>query len=94
MGISSFTLFKHFPLNVNDIAIRIIKIHELSSPKENPGIELPPCPQPPVLVYSEIPTPSYNFQGNIYSWESFFSWQISTPLGNIHSLNFLVNKKE
>ena len=33
MQISSFSLFKHFPIKVNDVTIKIIKIHELSSPK-------------------------------------------------------------
>ena len=33
MGISSFSLFKHFPIKVNDVTINIIKIQELSSPK-------------------------------------------------------------
>ena len=32
MLISSFNLFKHFPIKVNDITIKIIKIQELSSP--------------------------------------------------------------
>ena len=33
MWISSFSLFKHFPIKVNDVTIKIIKIQELSSPK-------------------------------------------------------------
>ena len=33
MQISSFSLFKHFPIKVNDVTIKIIKIQELSSPK-------------------------------------------------------------
>ena len=33
MQICSFSLFKHFPMKVNDLTIKIIKIHELSSPK-------------------------------------------------------------
>ena len=33
MRISSFSLFKHFPIKVNDITIKIIKIQELSSSK-------------------------------------------------------------
>ena len=33
MQISSFSLFKHFPIKVNDVAIKIIKMQELSSPK-------------------------------------------------------------
>ena len=33
MRISSFSLFKHFPVKVNDVAIKIIKIQELSSLK-------------------------------------------------------------
>ena len=33
MQISSFSLFKHFPIKVNDETIKIIKIPELSSPK-------------------------------------------------------------
>ena len=33
MWISSFSLFKHFPIKVNDVTIEIIKIQELSSPK-------------------------------------------------------------
>ena len=32
MQISSFSLFKHFPIKVNDVTIKIIKIQELSSP--------------------------------------------------------------
>ena len=32
--ISSFSLFKHFPIKVNDVTIKIIKIQELSSPKQ------------------------------------------------------------
>ena len=31
--ISNFSLFKHFPIKVNDVTIKIIKIQELSSPK-------------------------------------------------------------
>ena len=31
--ISSFSLFKHFPVKVNDVTIKIIKIQEFSSPK-------------------------------------------------------------
>ena len=31
MQISSFSLFKHFPIQVNDVTIKIIKIQELSS---------------------------------------------------------------
>ena len=34
MQISSFSLFKYFPIKVNDVTIEIIKIRELSSPKE------------------------------------------------------------
>ena len=34
MQISSFSLFKHFPIKVNDVTIKIIKIQELSSPKQ------------------------------------------------------------
>ena len=33
MQISSFSLFKHFPIKVNDVITKIIKIQELSSPK-------------------------------------------------------------
>ena len=33
MQICSFSLFKHFPIKVNDLTIKIIKTHELSSPK-------------------------------------------------------------
>ena len=33
MQISSFSLFKHFPVKVNDVTIKIIKIQEFSSPK-------------------------------------------------------------
>ena len=33
MQISSFSLFKHFPIKVNDVTIEIIKIQELSPPK-------------------------------------------------------------
>ena len=33
MQISSFSLFKHFSIKVNDVTIKIIKIEELSSPK-------------------------------------------------------------
>ena len=33
MRISSFNLFKHFPIKVNDVTTKIIKIQELSSPK-------------------------------------------------------------
>ena len=34
MQISSFRLFKHFPIKVNDVTIKnLIKIQELSSPK-------------------------------------------------------------
>ena len=33
MQISSFSLFKRFPIKVNDVTIKIIKIQELSSPK-------------------------------------------------------------
>ena len=33
MQISSFSLFKHFPIKVNEVTIKIIKIQELSSPK-------------------------------------------------------------
>ena len=32
MWTSSFSLFKQFPIKVNDITIKIIKIQELSSP--------------------------------------------------------------
>ena len=34
MQISSFSLFKHFPIKVNDVTIKMIKIQELSSPKQ------------------------------------------------------------
>ena len=33
MRISSFSLFKHFTINVNDVTIKIIKMKELSYPK-------------------------------------------------------------
>ena len=33
MQISSFSLFKHFPIKLNDVTIKITKIQELSSPK-------------------------------------------------------------
>ena len=33
MRISSFSLFKHFPIKVNDLTIKIIKIQELCYPK-------------------------------------------------------------
>ena len=33
MHISSFSLFKHFPIKVNDVSVKIIKIQELRSPK-------------------------------------------------------------
>ena len=33
MWISSFSLFKHFPIKVDDRTIKIIKIQGLSSPK-------------------------------------------------------------
>ena len=33
MQISSFSLFKHFPIKVNDVTIKIIKIQELRPPK-------------------------------------------------------------
>ena len=33
MQISSFSLFKNFPVKVDDLTIKIIKIQELSSPK-------------------------------------------------------------
>ena len=33
MHISSFSLLKHFPVKVNYVTIKIIKIRELSSPK-------------------------------------------------------------
>ena len=33
MQISSFSLFKHFPIKVDDVTSKIIKIQELSSPK-------------------------------------------------------------
>ena len=33
MQIFSFSLFKHFPIKVNDVTIKTIKIQELSSPK-------------------------------------------------------------
>ena len=33
MQISSFSLFKLFPIKVNDVTIKIIKIQELTSPK-------------------------------------------------------------
>ena len=33
MQISNFSLFKHFPIKVNDVTIKIIKIQELSSSK-------------------------------------------------------------
>ena len=33
MQISTFSLFKHFPIKLNDVTNKIIKIKELSSPK-------------------------------------------------------------
>ena len=33
MQISSFSLFKHFPIKLNDVTVKIIQIQELSSPK-------------------------------------------------------------
>ena len=33
MQISSFSLFKDFPIKVNDVTINLIKIQNLSSPK-------------------------------------------------------------
>ena len=33
MQISKFSLFKHFPIKINDVTIKIIKIQELSPPK-------------------------------------------------------------
>ena len=32
MQIFSFSLFKHFPIKVNDVTIKTVKIQELSSP--------------------------------------------------------------
>ena len=34
MRISSFSLFKHFPIKAKDVTIKIIKIQQLSYPKE------------------------------------------------------------
>ena len=41
MQISSFSLFKHFPVKVNNVTIKIIKIQELSSQKGEQMYTLP-----------------------------------------------------